>query len=141
MPHESLERNASNLQQPSNRNFGFTFAAFFLVLSVWPLLFRFPPRFWAAVLAAIFLLLALVRPDVLTTPNRLWLKFGLLLQTIVSPIALGILFYAVFTPMGLLIRILFRKNLLAINFDRRAQSYWIHRNPPGPAPDSLTNQF
>lgn len=92
-------------------------------------------------LSAIFLLLAFVWPGALTTPNRLWLKLGLLLQAIASPIGLGILFYAVFTPMALLIRVVFRKNLLATHFNRNAQSYWVHRNPPGPAPDSLTDQF
>lgn len=141
MSHESLARNADDIHGPSNRSFGLTFAVFFLALGLWPLLFSSPPRFWAIGIASTFLLSSLTRPDVLTIPNRLWLKFGLLLQVIVSPIALGILFYGVFTPMGLLIRILFRKNLLATRFEHHAQSYWIHRNPPGPAPDSLTNQF
>ena len=141
MPHESLERNADDIQGPSNRNFGLTFAAFSLVISLSPLLSKNPPRIWAMVLAAILLLLALVRPVVLTLPNRLWLKFGFLLHAIVSPIALGVLFYGVFTPIGLLMRVLLRKKLLTIDFDRNAQSYWIQRSPPGPAPDSLTNQF
>lgn len=141
MPHEFLKQNAHDLQGPSNKNFGLTFATLFLVFSLWPLLFGSHPRLWAMVLAAIFLLLALVHPSTLTLPNRLWLKFGLLLQAIISPVALAILFYVVFTPIGLLIRVVFRKILLVSSFDHHAKSYWICRNPPGPAPDSLTNQF
>jgi hypothetical protein len=60
--------------------------------------------------------------------------------SIVSPIAMGILFYAVFTPIGLIMR-LFGKATMRAPFDPRASSYWIHRDPPGPPPDSLKNQF
>lgn len=141
MPHESLERNTDDLQGPSNRKFGLTLAAAFFTFSCWPILFHSSPRFWALVPASIFLVLALIRADALTVPNRLWLKLGLLLQKLVSPIALGILFYIVITPIGLFMRVLLRKELLSVSFNRGAQSYWIYRNPPGPSPDSLPNQF
>ena len=88
----------------------------------------------------IFLLLAALVPGVLAPANRLWTKFGLLLHHIVSPIALGILFFLVVTPTGLLMR-LFGKDPLRLRFDPDADSYWIKRDPPGPAADSLKNQF
>jgi len=68
------------------------------------------------------------------------MKLGDILHRIASPIALAILFYGVVTPTGLLMR-LFGKDPLRLRFDREAKSYWIAREPPGPAPESLKDQF
>ena len=87
-----------------------------------------------------FALVSVIKPSVLAVPNRLWMKLGLLLAKVVSPIALGILFYLVFMPIGLLMRI-GGKDPLRLKFDRDAKSYWIQRDPPGPPPTSMTNQF
>ncbi|HQR50033.1 MAG TPA: SxtJ family membrane protein, partial [Methylophilaceae bacterium] len=95
---------------------------------------------WALELSGGFLLLALVIPRVLAPANRAWTKFGLLLHDIVSPIALGILFFVVVTPTGLLMRLL-GKDPLRLRFERSAKSYWIVRTPPGPDAESLKNQF
>jgi len=92
------------------------------------------------VVSGLFLLLAVLVPRVLAPANRLWTKFGLLLHHIVSPLALGVLFFLVVTPTGLLMR-LFGKDPLRLRFDPAADSYWIKRDPPGPAADSLKNQF
>ena len=97
-------------------------------------------RLWAMVVAGAFLVLALFVPKVLGPANHLWTKFGLLLHNIVSPLALGILFYFVVTPTGLLMRI-FGKDPLRLRFDAAADSYWIKRTPPGPDAESLKNQF
>jgi len=86
------------------------------------------------------LFLTFTLPRILTPFNYIWFRFGMLLHAIVSPIALGILFYGVVTPTGLLMR-LFGKKPLALDFDRDAPSYWIQRSPPGPTPESMTNQF
>jgi len=88
----------------------------------------------------VFALVALVKPALLSGLNRLWMKLGLLLGKVVSPIALGILFYAVITPIGLIIR-LTGKDPLRLKFDPDAESYWIPREPPGPPPGSMNNQF
>jgi len=85
-------------------------------------------------------LVALIKPTLLTGLNKLWIKLGLLLGKVVSPIALGILFYIIITPIGLLIRIN-GKDPLRLKFDPNAKSYWIPREPPGPPPDSFKNQF
>jgi len=88
----------------------------------------------------IFLLLALLVPKALAPLNWVWTKLGLLLHKIVSPVVLGILFFMVFTPIGITFR-LFGGDPLRLRFDSNALSYWIARSPPGPAPDSLKNQF
>ena len=91
-------------------------------------------------LAAAFAVTAVAMPRVLAVPNWLWTKLGLLLGRIVSPIALGVLFYAVFLTTGVLMRML-GKDPLRLKRDAAAATYWISRAPPGPPPTSMTNQF
>ena len=124
----------------SDRTFGLVFAVFFTIVAVLPMVHGEPLRLWALAAAGAFLALALVAPRLLAPLNRLWLRFGDLLHRIVSPIALAILFYGVVTPTGLLMR-LFGKDALRLRFDREAKSYWIAREPPGPPPESLKDQF
>ncbi len=138
--HEHTPRHTSQIQSSSDRSFGFVFAAVFLIVALYPLLHAAGIRIWAVVISGLFLLLAALVPQVLAPANRLWTKFGLLLHNIVSPLALGILFFLVVTPTGLLMR-LFGKDPLRLRFDPAADSYWIKRDPPGPAADSLNNQF
>jgi hypothetical protein len=90
--------------------------------------------------AGVFALVAILRPTLLRHPNRLWTKLGLLLGKIVSPVALAILFYGVVAPIGMLVR-LTGKDPLRLRLDSGAESYWIPRKPPGPPPESMTNQF
>ena len=87
-----------------------------------------------------FLGIALVAPTVLKPLNRLWFAFGLLLQRIVNPLITGILFYGMFVPMGLVMR-LFRKDPLHLEFQPDEPTYWIRRTPPGPPPAQMKNQF
>jgi hypothetical protein len=85
-------------------------------------------------------MVAWLSPAALAPLNRVWTRFGLLLHRIVSPVVLGVMFFVVVTPMGLIMRAL-GKDPLRLRFDRDARSYWIDRRPPGPAPDTLNNQF
>lgn len=124
----------------SDRAFGLVFAGVFAVIGLFPLLGGRPPRLWALLIAGLFVAVALIRPRWLGPANRLWLAFGLLLHRITSPVVLGLLFFVVFTPMGLLMRLM-RKDPLRLRWDASASSYWLHRNPPGPEPDTMRNQF
>jgi len=72
--------------------------------------------------------------------GQLWMKLGKSIVKVVSPIALGLLFFGVLTPLGTVIRFI-GKDLLRLKYDPRAVSYWKARQPPGPPPDSMTNQF
>ena len=54
--------------------------------------------------------------------------------------ARGLLFFVTITPIGFVMR-LFGKDFLRLRMDRRAPSYWIDRQPPGPPPQSMKNQF
>jgi hypothetical protein len=139
MAHEDLSRQ-QQVEGSSDRSFGLVFAAVFLAIGCWPLWYRGIPRWWALGVAVVFAVVAIWKPALLARPNRLWIKFGVLLGKIVSPIALGILFYGVVAPIGILMR-LTGKDPLRLKLDSGAGSYWISRKPPGPPPDSMTNQF
>jgi hypothetical protein len=139
MAHEDLTRE-QHAEGSSDRVFGLVFAAAFLVIAAWPLLHGETLRWWAPGVAAALALIAVFKPALLGGLNRLWIKLGVLLGKVVSPIALAVLFYGVLTPVGALMR-LTGNDTLRLKQDRGAQSYWMPREPPGPPPDSMTNQF
>src|SRR5207237_4303741 len=127
--HEQLYRE-QQVEASSDRSFGFVFAAALVVIAVWPLLHAQAPRWWALGLAAAFGAVAAARPALLSGANRLWLRFGLLLASVVGPIAVAVLFYTVVAPLGFAMR-LAGKDPLRIRLDSRHASYWIPRKPPG----------
>ncbi len=124
----------------SNRSFGFVFATVFSIIACMPLLSGDAPRWWSLIIAAAFLAIAAFYPSVLALPNRLWTRFGLLLHRIVNPLVMGILFFLVVTPIALLMRLV-GKRPLETRPDAGAKSYWVRREPPGPAPDTMKQQF
>jgi predicted membrane protein len=103
-----------------------------------PLLDNLKIRFWALAIAVIFLLITAFADNVLAPLNRLWAKFGFLLHLIVSPLTLGVIFFLVVMPIGLLMR-LFGKDFLHVNIDKSATTYWVERTPVDP--ESFKNQF
>lgn len=137
--HETFEAR-SEVAQGSERGFGLVFAVVFAIIGVWPLLAGAGVRIWSLIIAAGFLAAAFFAPRLLAPLNRLWFKFGILLGRIVSPVVMAIIFYVAVLPTGLVMRAL-GKDLLRLRFDPEAKSYWIRRDPPGPAPDSLKHQF
>ena len=124
----------------SERGFGLVFATVFLIVGLWPLLSGSAPRLWSLGIAAAFLAIALAAPKVLGPLNRLWYRFGLLLNRIVSPVVLAVLFFATVMPIGLIMR-LSGKDILRMRFEPDASTYWIERKPPGPDPQMMPKQF
>ena len=139
MAHEDFARVAP-VEGSSNRSFGLVFAAVFLIIALFPLISGGAFRWWSAALAFAFGTTALMMPTLLHPLNRAWTRLGVLLHRVVSPIILGFMFYAVVTPIGLLMRAL-GKDPLRLRFDGDASSYWIARTPPGPTPERLKDQF
>lgn len=137
--HEDIRRHHAVVGS-SDRGFGLTFAGVFAILagvSWW----RAGPRwsYWLAAAGA-FALVALLLPRLLAPLNRAWTKLGLLLFKVVNPLVMFVLFTTTVVPTGLLRRAL-GKDSLRLRFDPDAPSYWIPREPPGPAPESMKNQF
>jgi hypothetical protein len=137
--HEDFGRK-EELKGPSDRSFGWVFTVAFSIIGAWPILFGRPARLWSLGIAAVILVLTLLRPALLHPANRAWMKFGLLLGRVTNPIVTALLFFLVFTPMGVLMRLL-GKDLLRLRSEPGAASYWIERRPPGPKPDTMAQQF
>jgi hypothetical protein len=128
------------LKISSERSFGLVFAGFFALLGALGLYHGGTSWYYWFPLAALFAALAYAAPSVLAPLNRLWAIFGHLLHTVISPLVLGVLFYVCVTPIGVLMR-LTGKDPMRQRFEPAAKSYWIIREPPGPAPETFKNQF
>jgi hypothetical protein len=137
--HEFQDREEA-VEISSHRSFGLVFATFFALmgaLSVYHGSTRW--HYWLP-LAAVLAVVAYAAPSVLAPLNRLWAKLGHLLQAIVSPVFLTVLFYGCIVPVGFLMR-LSGKDPMRRRFEPGADSYWIVRKPPGPSPESFKQQF
>jgi hypothetical protein len=137
--HENFSDH-TEIKGSSDRSFGLVFTIVFLIVGLWPLKTGGTIRWWAIVTGGILCMVALFCPKVLSFPNRLWFRFGLLLQKIISPLIMGILFYGVAFPTGLLVRML-GMDILRLKWEPRAGTYWILRKPPGPPPETMKHQF
>jgi len=138
--HEDYRRK-DDTRMGSDRSFGLVFAGIFAILAAvrWGL--GHAEWLWLlAATAAAFLGAALLAPRVLRPLNVVWFRFGLLLHHLVSPLIMALLFYLTVTPTALVLR-LFGKDPLRRRPDPSIASYWIPREPPGPAPDTMTRQF
>ena len=120
----------------SNRSFGIVFFIVFLLIALYPLLKDNDLRIWSLVISFIFLILGLINSKILTPLNRLWFKFGLLLGKFISPLIMGIIFFIVVTPIGIIMR-LFKKDLLNLKFNEK-ETYWIEKKGPK---SKMKNQF
>jgi len=125
---------------PSDRSFGFTFAAVFALLGGWTL-WRSSAHFAVPfVLAAVFLVLALAIPGVLHPLNVAWMRLAHLLNKFVSPIVMGAMYFGVITPVAVAMRLRGR-DALHRKLQPALASYWIKRDPPGPDGSSFPRQF
>ena len=120
----------------SNRSFGLVFFVVFLVIALYPLTHNGEIRAWSALISLIFLLLGLLNSKILSPLNKLWFKFGIFLGKIISPLIIGIIFFLVVTPTGLIMR-LFGKDVLNLKYNKN-HSYWIEKNGPK---SKMKNQF
>jgi len=137
--HEVFSRD-EKIVAGSDRSFGIVMAAALaavMALNVWHAGRMWP---WTGGLAALLLAAALVRPEVLNPLNRLWLRFGLLLHHVVNPIVMALVFFGAVWPTGLVMRWMGR-DLLRLKRDPDTASYWIVRQPPGPSPETMKDQF
>jgi len=133
--------NFSDIELPSNKKFGIFFGGIFAIISAY--FFVKSHVLIGSIfigLSIIFALLAFTKSEALLPLNKLWMRFGLLLGLIVSPIVLGLIFFLIFMPIGLLMR-LFGRDELRLK-TKSAASYWKEREPSSsPAADSFKNQF
>ena len=129
----------SEIELPSNRNFGFFFAFVFAVAAIYFYYYSIVKLAYVFVAASlIFITITLIKSDALLPLNKLWMRFGLLLGMILSPIILGMIFFGLFTPVAALMRLSGRDEL-RLKFSQK-ESHWITRSEPIKS-DSFKYQF
>ncbi len=124
----------------SERSFGIVFAIVFTIIAFFPMLGDGNPFWWSLAIASVFLALGLIRPSTLRPLNVVWFKFGLLLNRIISPIVIGLLFFVTVVPTGLIIRLM-GGDLLKKKLDPNAQTYWIPVDKENAPQSSMRKQF
>jgi hypothetical protein len=122
-----------NPVMPSDRKFGWTFAAvFFLIGAIY--------HPWMIGLAGVIAIVTLTRAEWLAPAKHAWMKLGEVLNRVVSPVVMGVIFFGVFTPVAVVMRFAGR-DALALRLDKTLASYWVRRDPPGPADDSFKEPY
>ena len=121
----------------SNRSFGIVFFLIFAAIALWPLLNDENIRIWSLILSFIFLILGFLNSKILTPLNKLWIRFGILLGKIVSPIVMGIIYFGVVTPIGIIMR-LFGKDILNLKINKNKSTYWLAKDK---IKSKMKNQF
>lgn len=117
----------SEIRLPSNRNFGFFFTFVFALASI----FSYNATavlcvYTFGVTSLLFLIITIVKADILLPLNKLWIRFGLLLGVIISPIVLGIIFFGLFTPVAFVMRFNGRDELRLKFYNK--PTHWISRS-------------
>ena len=120
----------------SNKSFGILFAIVFILIALWPLIKGNEIRLWSLIISIIFLTLGLVNSKILTPLNKLWFKLGIFLGNFIAPIIMGIIFFFVVTPTGIIMKLL-GKDLIKLKKNNE-NSYWIKKND---IKTSIKNQF
>mgnify|MGYP001023485822 FL=1 len=107
----------------TNRSFGILFFIVFSIISIWPILSGNELRLWSFIVAIIFLIMGITKSRFLTPFNIAWIKFGELLGVIISPLIMGLVYFLVVLPIGILMRVL-GKDLLSLKFNKNIETYW-----------------
>ena len=128
--------NTKDIKISSNKSFGIVFAVVFSLIALWPLIKGNEIRLWSLIIAIIFLMLGLLNSKILTLLNKLWFKLGILLGNFIAPIIMGIIFFFVVTPTGIIMKLL-RKDLIKLK-KNNDDSYWIEKKD---IKSSMKNQF
>ena len=121
----------------SNKSFGIVFFVFFLIVTIWLFFKNGEFIIWPIIVAVVFLILGLTNSKLLTPLNKAWNQFGILLGNFIAPIVMGIIFFLVVTPTGLVVRVM-GKDLLRLKKNKDKKTYWIHKDD---YKTSMKNQF
>jgi len=131
----------NNLELPSNRKFGCFFAIVFFVGALYSWHLGSQNLIIASVVLSFgFAALAFLKDQLLAPLNRFWMYIGTILGGVVSPIVLGLLFFFVFSPIAIFMRITGRDELKLRMIEK--PSHWIKRERGlEPQSESFPRQF
>ena len=124
------------VRNPSDKKFGITFSIIFTIIFIYFLIIKEKPFYFLLYLSSIFIILSFVYPKSLSLLNKIWMKFGLFLGMIISPIVMGIIFFCVVTPIALCLK-LFKKDILKLK-KNNDYSYWETKDN---SKNNMKNQF
>jgi len=138
--HETIS-SFRTVTRASDRKFGITIGLILVAFGLWPM-FRgaSSPNLWLLAPAAGLLLATWLKPNWLAPLNRAWFRLGLVLNAVVSPVVMGLMYFGAVVPLGLLLR-RNGKDLLQLELRPEAETYWVRREPPGPLPGTFNKQF
>ena len=137
--HERLTRE-KQVAPGSERSFAIVMSLALVVIGcinfwhngrIWP---------WLGVVIVLLVIAGCFAPALLRPVNRLWFQFGLLLHAVVNPLVMGLVFFGAVLPTGFVMRAL-GKDPLRLKIEGNRESYWVKRRPPGPAPETMKDQF
>ena len=120
----------------SNRSFGIVFFFVFLLIGFYPLINNQDIRLWSLTISIVFLILGILDSKILNPFNKLWFRFGIFIGKIISPLIMGVIFFFVVTPIGVVMRLL-AKDILNLKYNDN-KSYWIEKKGPR---SKMKNQF
>lgn len=136
---KGLAAMAQQKERGQLRNFGLIVGGVFGAIALWPAIIRGGDvRLWCLAVAAMLILPALVAPTVLGPAHRVWMTLGTILGWINTRLVLGVVFFVLITPIGLVLRLAGRDPMQRA-FDHRATTYRVRRTSrPG---SHLLRQF
>ena len=130
----------SEIKLPSNRKFGFFFTIIFLIISAYFFFNEsYKSGYFFLLISIIFFIITILKAELLLPLNKLWMRFGFTLGLIINPIVLGIIFFLIFTPIGLIMR-LFKRDELRLKIKKR-DSHWKLRTEKNVNVDLFKQQF
>ena len=137
--HENF-KDHGEVKTASEKSFGYVFTVVFALIALYPVLHGNDLRLWSAIVAVVFLAFAIIAPQCLKPLNKLWMKVGLVLHFIVTPLVMGAVFVLTVIPTGL-IRRAAGKDSMNMKWDKEADTYWQKRDGGPLTPESMKNQF
>ncbi len=113
------------VKNPSEKNFGIVFSLIFFIIGVYFYFVYDKIYYQLFALSIIFLLASVLFSKILIIPNKIWIKFGNILNRIISPVIMFIIFVITFFPIGFILKIL-RIDIINLKYNNK-KSYWIER--------------
>jgi len=119
------------------KTFGLIWAGIFMLIGLVPFFISGGIRVWAILVSVSFITVSLYQAELLTKFYNIWMKIGHFIGGIVSKLMLFVLFFIIFAPVAIFLRLI-GKDLLDKKIDKSKASYWIERERQ---PESMKNQF
>ena len=132
-----LKKMKLKIKYSQELSFALLLAIVLLLISFYPLLYMESVTWWILYLASVIVLLGVFYSRIFFYPLKLWMKLGHFLGILVSPVIMAIIFFFIFMPMGMILK-LFGVDLLLENRKHNSDSFWVKRAKP---PEPMDKQF